>query len=281
MTSPASLGVPLTAALGCTQLQPPASWPAPGAVEPPPEQPTGGPSAETGFVTAQLARLESALELLKPQVEAALATCTTAAPGPAPAPALAPAPVPVQPATASATAAPAPAPAPAPAVSRPVPLQDLVISTGPRGGSGPEDELLSPPDSPLRNRRKLAGLSIVRPEKDVPKGAILRDVPVKEIGKGAATSSDAVPATKADARAQGSEGSSSCGGQSSGSQPAQQQAGQQAAQQARQQLDQQQAMARQNSKEQHRPRAVNAVRVAASIMDPESPRSPGKFSAWK
>merc|ERR1712039_125199 len=39
--------------------------------------------------------------------------------------------------------------------------------------------------------------------------------------------------------------------------------------------------ARESSKERSRPKTVSTLRVAPSAMDPESPRSPGKYSAWK
>uniref|UniRef100_A0A7S1RKU6 Uncharacterized protein n=1 Tax=Alexandrium catenella TaxID=2925 RepID=A0A7S1RKU6_ALECA len=136
------------------------------------------------------------------------------------------------------------------------------------------------PESPLRERRKLSGLTIVKPEmmraaavQEGAKASILKDAPVKEVEK--ASSAPELPAP-VEIKAKVSEGgaASSSAAQSSGVQGSVTQV------EHLQPPPADEAM-RKTSKDANRPRAVNAVRVAASILDPESPRSPGKYSAWK
>lgn len=223
---------------------PPAAAPAPAASLPqqppaPEQQPqqANGTSAEATYVNTQLTRLESALELIKPQIEAALVG----------------------------RAAPAPA---QPAQQAPVPATAATaITRQSSSGFAPDS-----PESPLRERRKLGGLSIVKPEilrsqTEVVKPApVLKDVPVK---------------APADAKPQASEGGATGTGspQAGGANGISVQAA--PAAQVELQLPTSVEVARKGSKDTNRPRAVNACRVAASILDPESPRSPGKYSAWK
>jgi len=162
------------------------------------------------YAAAQLTRLETAIMMLKPQVEAALAN------------------------------------------QQEVQHPDVSIAVSQAANDG----ALSP-ESPLRERRKLGGLSILRPEREMAKGAGVHTAAVKEIPR--TSSEPSIVANPKSAQPTAAAAASSGGGCSAQALPSQ----------------------RTLSKEQGRPSALNCVRVASTILDPESPRSPGKYSAWK
>lgn len=212
---------------------PTAQWPAQA-------QPmSANANVDDTYAAAQLSRLESAIMMLKPQVEAALAN------------------------QAQQQAQPDHAQAQAQTFAKAQPEAEVQLHTSPLLLPQPLSQSQSQhpvasdsrfprdlsPESPLRERRRLASLSIVKPEKGVAKGAVVHSVPVKELPK-----SSSEPALLSESRPQTGAGGAT-GSQTTTAQ-------------------------RTSSKEASRPSAVNCVRVAASILDPESPRSPGKYSAW-
>jgi len=219
---------PLLPAAQASGSLPPAAWPP----QRQPEEPAAA-TEDDSYASAQLARLEAAVMMLKPQVEAALASQARAAQAPAQLP------------TAAQALAPAEGTASAPVVATPTAASAQPAARSSDGTAVSEHS----PESPLRERRRLQSLSIVRPDNQVPKGAILQSAPVKEIAK-----SSSEPPKPSDTRPQGGDAGKA------GGQP---------------------QLARSGTKEMSRPQALNAVRVASSMMDPESPRSPGKYSAWK
>jgi len=208
-------------------------WPSAAAPPAPPAAPaapqphfaTAPAAAGTEeYAAAQLTRLESAIMMLKPQVEAALANQQEAQKSK------------TQPA--------------APPKNAQVQPPDVSMAQ-----AAATDGTLSP-ESPLRERRNLGCLSIMRPEREMTKGAGVHTAAVKEIPR---TNSEPsiVPNVSKSAQPTAAAAASS-------SMPAQAPPSQ-----------------RTLSKEQGRPSALNCIRVASTILDPESPRSPGKYSAWK
>lgn len=208
-----------------------------------PSQPmSANANGDDTYAAAQLSRLESAIMMLKPQVEAALANHAQQQ---------------AQAAHSQAQAQTLGKAQPEADVQLQQSPQSPLLQPQPQPQSQPQQPVASDshfprdlsPESPLRERRRLASLSIVKPEKGVAKGAVVHSVPVKELPK-----SNSDPAMLSETRPQ------TVAGGASGSHTMTAQ--------------------RTSSKEASRPSAVNCVRVAASILDPESPRSPGKYSAW-
>jgi len=200
-----------------------------GGTGPAPAQTTAngtGTFADNSYATAQLARLESAIMMLKPQIEAALESQARTDQN-------------------------------AQMAAREQPQSgslrgSLAVNTS-RGKQ--EDQDPQSPDSPLRTRRRMQNISIVAPHKEATGGGVVKDPVVKappnNEGRSQASASTDVRSSSPVVLA------AVPGGQS----PVE--------------------AARDTSKERSRPRTVNPVRVAPSAMDPESPRSPGKYSAWK
>lgn len=231
--------------------------------QPAQQHPNSLNSSEATFVNAQLARLESALELLKPQIEAAI----TAKAAPA---------LPTSPSLSLRAPAPAAAHAAAAASHSEQPAR-LHSSSSCHNLAGANSD--ASPESPLRERRKLAGLTIVKPTalQDTSKGAILKDVPVKEIPK-ATPDEKVVPEPKPQLQIQISD---SGNGEQHGASGKAASSSAPAVQTAQVIVVEPEENHRRGSKEQNRPRAISTTRVANSPTDPESPRSPGKYSAWK
>lgn len=254
---------------------------APSAQPPPhaPAAPTAPAAASAedaaarAATNAQLARLESVLALLKPQVEAALAQ---------PAQQAAQQPPPHQ-----QTAEVAPQKAAPSAVQtesrigagRPTALKAVKLM---EGNSFMEAEA-DGGTSPLRDRRRMNHLQIGMPDGSVMKQNVVRNGTVKLLRNDGEASKEISSAEEQDKGKQTSAGTGSAptttpmGTSVDGQKPAAAKPG----------LSKPTSQEGPSSNEGMKDRrggltiSINPMRVAKMVNDPESPRSPGKHSAWK